>query len=94
MDSTLNVRMDASLKARGDKVLRKNGISTSYAVRALWRELANTRELPPFLMEASADYGDRKRKAAALNALVGVAQGRLSDLSDDELRAVGAARYE
>ena len=53
MDATLNARMDSTLKERGDKVLRDNGISVSTAVRALWQELASTRELPDFLRKAS-----------------------------------------
>ena len=36
MEATINVRMSAPLKERGDKVLRDNGISASVAVRALW----------------------------------------------------------
>ena len=94
MEATLNVRMSAPLKERGDKVLRDNGISTSAAVRALWQELADTRTLPPFLQNATAESQARKAKAAALDALAGVAEGSLSNLSDAELEAVGMARYE
>ena len=94
MEVTLNVRMNAPLKERGDKVLRENGISTSAAVRALWQELATTRELPEFLKEATQEASSRRAKKAALDALTGVAQGALSDMSDDQLEAVGMARYE
>ncbi len=52
MDATLNVRMNASLKERDDKVLRDHGVSTSTAVRALWQELVSTRELPLFLQQS------------------------------------------
>ena len=94
MDATLNVRMSAPLKERGDKVLRENGISTSAAVRALWQELATTRSLPDFLEALTQEPSGRKSKLIALDALAGVAQGSLSNLSDEELESVGMARYE
>ena len=94
MDATLNVRLNASLKERGDKVLRENGISASAAVRALWREMASTRSLPSFLKDATDEAAAKKAKAQALGQLAGVVQGSLSDLSDEELEAVGMARYE
>ena len=94
MDATLNVRLNASLKERGDKVLRENGVSASAAVRALWREMASTRSLPSFLQDATDEAAAKKVKARALDQLIGVAQGSLSNLSDEELDAVGMARYE
>lgn len=94
MDATLNVRMNASLKERGDKVLRDNGISTSAAVRALWHEMASTRALPDFLKRATSETEEKKAKTRALEQLVGIAEGSLSHLSDAELDAVGMARYE
>ena len=94
MDATLNVRMSAPLKARGDEVLKKFGISTSAAVRALWQELATTRTLPPFLEAATKNDEAKRAKADALNALAGIAEGELSLLTDGQLKAIGAARYE
>ena len=94
MDATLNVRLNATLKERGDKVLRENGISASAAVRALWREMATTRSLPSFLKDISNEASSKKEKARALGQLAGVARGSLSNLSDEELAAVGASRYE
>ena len=94
MDATLNVRLNASLKERGDKVLRENGISASTAVRALWREMASTRSLPSFLQDATNEAAAKKAKTQALDQLAGVAQGLLSNMSDEELDAVGMARYE
>ena len=77
-----------------NKVLRENGISTSAAVRALWQELATTRTLPGFLEGITRESSEREAKKLALGSLVGVAQGSLSSLSDEELEAVGMARYE
>ena len=43
MQATLNIRIDETLKERGDRVLRDNGVSTSTAVRSLWAHMASTR---------------------------------------------------
>ena len=88
MDATLNVRLNASLKER------ENGLSASAAVRALWHEMASTRSLPSYLEGATDEAAAKKAKAQALGQLVGVAQGSLSNLTDEELDAVGMARYE
>ena len=92
MESTLNVRMDTSLKHRGDAVLRERGIGTSEAVRALWQHLATSHEIPDFLEKADSRQQKQIKKAALLS-LAGVAEGRLSDASDEELEALGKARY-
>ena len=94
MDATLNARMDSTLKERGDKVLRDNGISVSAAVRALWQELASTRELPDFLQKASKASAERDAKIQALDALAAIGRGSLSNLTDEEIDAIGMARYE
>ena len=94
VEATLNVRMSASLKERGDKVLRDAGVSASAAVRGLWQEMASTRTLPSFLVEMVEQDSERARKKRALDDLQGVAQGSLSLLSDAELAAVGMERYE
>jgi DNA-damage-inducible protein J len=86
--------MDAPLKERGDRVLRENGVSTSAAVRALWQELASTRQLPAFLQKAVEQDSAKSKKIAALESLVGIAEGSLSGLSDAELEEVGMARYD
>ena len=94
MEATLNVRMSAPLKQRGDKVLKDYGISTSAAVRALWQELADTRELPSFLEKLVKQQDETKAKKLALVSLAGIAEGSLTNLTDEELEAVGMARYE
>lgn len=94
MDATLNVRMSAPVKERGDRVLREHGVSASMAVRALWQELAATRELPDFLQRAAQDSAKKKARMLALEELSGVAEGALSALSDEEIEALGMARYE
>ena len=94
MDATLNVRMDEAVKRRGDKVLKDNGVSVSAAVRALWEEMGTTRELPDFIRKRQECDDQTQAKKNMLSALVGVAQGSLSNMTDEELRAVGMERYE
>ena len=94
LDATLNIRINAPLKERGDKVLREHGMSASAAVRALWQELATTRKLPEFLEKAADNSSEKRAKLLALDSLTGIAQGELSNMSDEELEAVGMARYE
>lgn len=94
MQATLNIRIDETLKERGDKVLRAHGLSTSAAVRALWAQMATTKELPPFLHDALQNQDGRARRKAALRALAGVAEGACSSLSDEEMRELYRGRYE
>lgn len=94
MQATLNIRIDQTLKVRGDKVLRAHGVSTSAAVRALWEHLAATKELPDFLHEAHRDEKACEKKKAALKALAGIGEGPYSNLTDEELNAIYLSRYE
>lgn len=94
MQATLNIRIEQTLKERGDKVLRDHGVSTSAAVRALWEQLASSRELPPFLQENLRKEDKRAQKKAALRALAGVGEGACSNMTDDEMREAYMSRYE
>lgn len=87
--ATINVRIDAVTKSRGDEVLKQFGISTTEAVKLLWRELARTKRPPQFLVESEveAEKEQLRRKRAALVGLRGIA-GRGADLSDDALDAL------
>ncbi len=69
MQSVLNVRMDSALKERGDRVLSENGVSVSAAVRALWSQLANTRELPDFIKNTDGREEAKQVKREALEKL-------------------------
>lgn len=94
MQSLLNVRMDSTLKERGDKVLSDNGISVSDAVRALWAELAKTRAIPDFIKHSEEDTARKIAKKKALENLIQI--GKKADpamretfasQSDESLRA-------
>lgn len=94
MQATLNIRIDETLKERGDKVLRDHGISTSAAVRALWTQMANTRDLPEFLHDELRMQDGRDKKKALLKALAGVGEGSCSALTDDQMHELYRSRYE
>ena len=42
----LNTRIDPSLKARGDAVFARAGLSSSEVVRAVWESAARTQKVP------------------------------------------------
>ncbi len=87
--ATINVRIDATTKSRGDEVLKRFGISTTEAVKLLWRELARTKELPQFLAESGREEerAQLRRKRAALAGLRGIAKPS-AELSDEALDAL------
>lgn len=97
--ATINARLNATVKERGDKVLRDNGISTTEAIRGLWSSMARTREVPSFLMQECRrdEAAERRRKREIARSLVGLAGGG-SSLGDDELSAMRfqamLSRYE
>lgn len=93
MQATLNIRIDETLKERGDKVLREHGISTSAAVRALWSQLASTKDLPLFLCDELRESEGRDKKKAALKAFVGIGEGTCSSLTDEEMSEIYRGRY-
>lgn len=72
-DATLNVRFPGELrevKKRGDAVLARAHISTSQAVRGLYRHLDETQQVPEWLTSEKDVYEKRR---AAMRALVGTA---------------------
>lgn len=75
-NSTINIRIDASLKERGDEVLKQNGISTTAAIKMLWEELAQTHQLPKFIIKRQQknSSSEIKRKLALLDKLTGIAE--------------------
>ena len=97
--ATINVRLNAAVKERGDKVLRDNGISTTEAIRGLWSSMARTREVPSFLVQECKrdEAAQRQRKREVARGLVGLADEGAS-LNDDELSSLRfqtlLSRYE
>ena len=78
--ATINVRMNAALKERGDGVLREHGLSTSQAIRALWRQLAQTREVPAFLLDAEVGRAELEGLSRCVTSDEAVTDEALADL--------------
>ena len=61
----MNIRIDESLKARGDEALARAGLSASQAVRAVWRFAADHAQDPLRIARAlsfdEAEAGERDR---------------------------------
>lgn len=59
---TLNVRMDESLKERGNQVFARRGISTSAAVRKLYEYVDREQDVPEWMIDSAEDEIARKRR--------------------------------
>lgn len=69
----LNVRLDKNLKAEGERVLGRQGISATDAVRGLYRYLEQNDKVPDFCKpETGAITADARRQK--MRQLIGVAQ--------------------
>ncbi|WP_139652116.1 type II toxin-antitoxin system RelB/DinJ family antitoxin [Raoultibacter phocaeensis] len=71
--ATLNVRMPEDLKRNGDRVLEREGVSVSDAVRGLYRYLEDEQKVPEWLIEGTESKDDVfERRRRALRQLVGI----------------------
>lgn len=69
----LNVRMDKDLKAQGERVLAKQGVSATEAIRGLYRFMEQTEEVPDFcITESEALSPDARRQK--MRQMVGIAK--------------------
>lgn len=91
-NATLNVRIDKSLKARGDAVLAREGTSVSSAVRELYRYLDQFQELP-FWMRAEEEKDVCEQRREGIRSLVGIVSVP-DDFDSNKLRADRLSRYE
>lgn len=67
----LNVRLDKTLKSEGDRVLAKQGVSTTEAIRGLYRYMEETREVPEFCIEKNeVDAPEARRQK--MRQLIGI----------------------
>ncbi len=53
----LNTRIDPVLKARGDAVFARAGLSSSEVVRAVWESAARTQEVPDCIQPSKGTQG-------------------------------------
>ena len=83
----LNVRMSAQLKEHAGQVLRAEGISTSDAVRGLFRVIESTQEVPSCIREKLGDSRRRDvdRKRSLVRSWVGAAP-EMGDIDFKQLR--------
>ena len=70
--STLNIRLLDSLKAHGNQVLEKEGITVSEAVRKLYEYLEREQKMPECLM-SNAEDDIYERRRATLKQFAGCA---------------------
>lgn len=85
MEATLNIRLDAALKRRGNAVLEAAGLGPSDVVRGLWEELAATQKVPEFCLQRSRGGAEKAKKREALAALAAFPETPYSALTDAEL---------
>lgn len=69
----LNVRLDKSLKAEGDRVLAKQGVSATEAIRGLYRFIEQNDEVPDFCRSESGKLTPEARRQK-MRQLVGIAK--------------------
>ena len=66
----LNTRIDPGLKARGDAVFARAGLTSSEVVRAVWEAAARTQELPDCVRAATeagrSAHSDAIKKGSGL----------------------------
>lgn len=59
----LNTRIDPGLKARGDAVFARAGLTSSEVVRAVWEYAARTQKVPECVLAHKDDERESRRKA-------------------------------
>lgn len=69
----LNTRIDPSLKARGDAVFARAGLTSSEVVRAVWEEAARTQRVPECVLP-NKPAEELEQKLAAIREGAGLAR--------------------
>lgn len=90
---TLNVRFPGEmrdLKARGDAVLARAGVSTSQAIRRLYQYLDETQTVPSWLVEDNDVYEQRR---TAMREFVGIAPLE-PEITPEKLKAERLSRLD
>ncbi len=91
-EAMLNVRLPRDLKERGDKVLSREGISVSHAIRSFYRQVDELQDIPPWLRQGEGEdiYEARRR---GIRRLVGIID-LPDDFDMDDLKAERLSRIE
>lgn len=88
----LNVRLDKALKTDGERVLAKQGVSATEAIRGLYRFLQQNQEVPGFCRDEDHVPTPEERRER-MRQLVGIAK---MDSGEDAatLKAQRLSRWE
>lgn len=88
----LNVRLDKGLKLEGDRVMAKQGVSATQAIRGLYRFMEENQDVPDFCKAGSDSSGPDERRRA-MRRLVGIAKLKpgedLNTLRNERLSRLG-----
>ena len=68
----LNVRLDKDLKAEGERILAKHGMTVTEAVRGLYRNLADKDEVPDLCKSKDRSLS-AEQKRERMRELIGIA---------------------
>ncbi len=79
----LNVRIDADLKAAGDAVLERFGVSSVQVVRKVWQYMADHQRLPELVLSESDSKEQEEAIAAERGAAMAVRLAREAGLRAD-----------
>ena len=65
--SSIQVRLDSSLKQEAESILENIGLDTSAAIRIFYRKIVATKSIP-FALEDTSDYFSPEEEAEILKA--------------------------
>ena len=75
----LNTRIDPVLKARGDAVFAREGLTSSEVVRKVWEYAANNQQVPEWLLERRDD--EREARLQAIEEGAGMIRRMAEEMS-------------
>lgn len=70
---TINARLPEDLKLQGNKVLEREGISTTQAIRRLYEYLEKEQKIPDWIADKADDQSEVERRRRKLRELTGCA---------------------
>ena len=86
-DATLNIRLEPTLKQHGAEVLRREGVTVTEAVRALYEYMEANQKLPDDLFPAaSAGQSLADRRRSLMRSMIGVLPADVSLAAAKEAR--------
>ena len=89
-ESTINVRLDATLKQHGMEVLNDCGMSVTDAVRTLFQYMESNRTLPPELANSTKQEDVYQQRRKMMRSLIGILP---SDVTLEEAREARLSKH-